>query len=152
MARKRKSKKPTTRRRRRISGIGLNAKSPLVSYGSIAAGFLLGNKINDALSNVTGSLDPKIVAAAQAIGGFLVRSKMKGTAGTVIGGILMGAGVKKAAQEFGVLNGIPVIAGYKDLRMINGLPAPVRRVAGVADGQSPSMSVIGGIENAYADR
>ena len=153
MARKRKAKK-TSPRRRRVSGVALSAKSPLVQYGAIAAGYFLGGRINDALVNVTGTLDPKIVAAAEVLGGYLIRSKLKGAAGAVAGGVLMGAGLKKGLQEFGIVSGVPVVSGYKDLRTINGLPAPVRKIAGAVPGMSPSPSVISGVDSysSYTDR
>lgn len=148
MAKRRKSAKKTSRRRR-VSGVALSAKSPVVQLGAIAAGyFFLGDKINDALSNVTGSVDPKIIAAAEVVGGFLLRKKMKGTAGQVLGGILIGAGAKKGLQEFGVLSGLPTVGNF---RTIQGLP-PVRKVAGLpGEGMSPSMQVIGAISQNYAD-
>lgn len=150
---KRKKTKKTSHRRRRVSGMALNAKSPLVAYGSIAAGYFLADKVNEALSKVTGTLDPKIVAAAEVAAGYLLKSKMKGTAGTALGGILMGAGIKQGLQAFNVVSGVPVVSGYKDLRTINGLPAPVRRIAGAAPGMSNAVSVISGIDNysAYTD-
>lgn len=150
MAKKRKSKK-TSHRRRRVSGMALSAKSLVVQFGSIAAGYLVGDKINDALSNATGTLDPKIVAAAEAVAGFLIKKNVKGTAGQIAGGILMGAGAKKALQSFGVISGLPTVGAYKPLRTVHGLPAPVRKVAGVAPGQSPSMAVIGAISDSYMD-
>lgn len=148
MAKRRKNKK--TSRRRRVSGMALSAKSPVVQLGSIAAGYLLlGDKINDALANVTGSVDPKIIAAAEVVGGFLLRKKMRGTAGQVLGGILIGAGAKKGLREFGVISGLPTVG---NLRTVQGLPSSVRKVAGVeAPGMSPSMQVIGAISQPYAD-
>lgn len=152
MAKKAKNKKKSTRRRR-VSGVALSAKSPIVQFGSIAAGYLfLGDKINTALANVTGSIDPKIIAAVEVVGGFLLKKKMKGTIGQVAGGVLIGAGAKKALQEFGVISGLPTVGGYSDLRTVNGLPAPVRKVAGLpGQGMSPSMQVIGAISNEYND-
>ena len=154
MARRRKTKKTTSHRRRRVSGVALNAKNPIVSIGSIAAGYFIGTKINDALSNVIPStIDPKIVAAAEAVAGYLIRSKVKGMPGAVVGGVLLGAGIKKGLQAFGVVSGIPVVNGYRDLRTINGLPAPVKRIAGPAQGLSTSLNVISGIDSAsgYTD-
>ncbi len=153
--RKSKAKKTSQRRRRRVSGVALSAKSPLVQYGAIAAGYFFGDKINEALAKVTGTLDPKIVAAAEVAAGYLIRTKMKGTAGTLLGGVLMGSGAKQGLKAFGVIAGVPVINGYRDLRTINGLPTPVRRVAGTnAPGLSNSMSVISGVDNysSYTDK
>lgn len=144
MARRKAKTAKRHSRRRRVSGMALSAKSPLVNYGSIAAGYFLSDKINEALSKASASLDPKIMAAIQAVGGYLVRSKVKGTAGQIAGGVLMGSGVKAGLKALGIISGIPVVNGYKDLRMIQGVP-PMRRVAGVGEGQSPSISVIGQI-------
>lgn len=151
MARRKRTQKKSSSRRRRVSGVALNAKSPLVKFGSIAAGYFLGDKINEALSKVTGTLDPKIVAAAEVAAGYLLSSKVKGLPGAAVGGLLMGAGAKKGLQAFGVISGVPVINGYRDMRTINGLPKPAPRLNGVAPGISPAASVISGIES-YTDR
>lgn len=154
MARRKKTKK-ASHRRRRVSGVALNAKSPMVTMGSIAAGYFIGDKINEMLAGVTGTLDPKIVAAAEVLAGYLIKSKVKGLPGAVAGGVLMGAGAKAGLKAFNVISGLPTINGYRDLRSINGLPAPVRRIAGpVASGMSPAVSVISGIDqySAYTDR
>lgn len=148
MARRRKhTAKKSHSRRRRVSGMALSAKSPLVNYGSIAGGYLMGDKISEALVKAIPSLDPKILAAMQAVGGFLVRKNVKGTLGQVAGGVLMGSGVKAGLKSFGIISGLPTVGGYKDLKMINGLP-PVKRIAGT-EGQVPSMQVIGAIGGTY---
>lgn len=156
MARKKTSKKKSPRRRR-VSGVALNAKNPLVNYGSMAAGYFLGDTINNALSNLTGTIDPKIVAAAQAGLGIILKMKGKGALATIGGGVLIGSGVKAGLKAFNVISGLPVVNGYKDFRTINGLPAPLRRINGpVAQGLSNSVSVISGVDNyqesAYTDR
>lgn len=154
--RKKHTHRKGTRRRRRVSGVALNAKSPIIGYGAIAAGYFLGDKINAALAKVVpSSIDPKIVAAVEAVAGYLVRSKVKGTAGQLAGGVLMGAGVKAAIAAFKpatTVAGLPTIGDYQNMRYINGVPDSVRRVAGIAQGQSQSMQVIGGIGSAYNDR
>lgn len=146
MARRKKTAKRKTGGRRRVSGVALSAKSPLVKFGSIAAGYFLGDKINDSLASATGSIDPKIIAAAEAVGGFLIQKKVKGVVGAVAGGILMGAGLKKGLTEFGVISGLPLISGYQDLRTINGLPESVQQQS-----VNNNLSVISGVESAYTD-
>jgi hypothetical protein len=47
MSRKKNSKKKSTKRRR-IGSAALSANSPIVAYAPIAAGYFLGDKINDA--------------------------------------------------------------------------------------------------------
>jgi hypothetical protein len=146
MARKKRTKK-SSQRRRRVSGVALNAKNPIVAFGPMVAGYFLGDKINEALSNVTGTLDPKIVAAAEVAGGIILKKYMKGLPGAIGGGLLIGAGAKKGLQAFGVISGLPVVNGYRDLKTINGLPAPRRINGPVAPGLSRSTSVISGVDS-----
>lgn len=143
MAKKRKKARKTTRRRR-IGGV-MNPNGPIVKFGSIGAGYFLGDKINDAVDKATGGkVDGKIVAGVMAAAGaYLAFGKGKKTvAKQVAGGVLLGAGVKKGLKEFGVLNGfdsVPVLAGYKSVPVLNGystqrtamngfnVPAPLHR-------------------------
>lgn len=149
MARRKKTKKSSPRRRR-VSGVALNAKNPLIAYGAIAAGYFMGEKVNELVEKATGTLDPKIVAAGEVVAGILLRSKMKGAVGTIAGGVLIGAGAKKGLQAFGVISGLPVVGNYR----INGLPQPRRINGPVAPGLSNAVSVISGVDeySAYTDR
>ncbi len=149
MARRKKAKKTSHKRRsRRIGALALSANSPLVNFGSIAAGYLIGDKVDDALANVTGSLDPKIKAAALAVAGFIVRKKVKGTAGKALGGIMMGAAAKMGLKEFGIISGVPVISGYRDVKALSGVPESVEPFMSRTQFNSPS--VLNGIDG-YQD-
>jgi hypothetical protein len=113
-----KKKKKTTRRRRRI-GAAMTASNPIVKYGPIALGFLLGNKINEQIDKVAGDkIDSKILAAAQGgIGALLVFKGKPSMVKSIAGGILLGSGVKRAMSAFGMGNiggygAVPVIGGY----------------------------------------
>jgi hypothetical protein len=124
MAKKKSSKRKPVRRRR-IGSMAMNANSPLVTYGSIAAGFVLGAKIDTMLTKVVpAGVDPKIVAGAEiGIGALLVYSKGKKTMlKTVTGGILLGAGIKKATTAFGIAgyNMVPAVAGYNKVPAVSG--------------------------------
>ncbi len=116
----------------------MSASSPLVTYGSIAVGFLAGDKIDEMLSKVVpATLDTKIVGAAEVgLGALLVYGKgKKSMVKTVAGGILLGAGIKKSLKAFGVISGyqmIPSVSGYSD---VNALGAPVRKMAGYIPGK-----------------
>ena len=147
MAKRKKARK--TIRRRKIGAI--NPNSPLVKYGSIAAGYFLGEKLNKQIDKVTGDkIDGKIVAAAEAgIGLFLVLSKGKKTMlKTVAGGILTGAGIKKGLTEFGVINGfmdVPVLAGYRNVPVLNGYNTAQQAINGFNVPATPlHQSVMGG--------
>jgi hypothetical protein len=150
MAYKKKSKKGakrTTRRRRRVGAVALNAKSPLVQFGSIAAGYFLGDTINPLIDKVAGTMDPKIVGAAEAgIGAALAfnllsKGKAPGALQVAAGGILMGAGAKRLLKEFGVINGfqsVPVLAGRR-MNGYNSVP-----VLGGYNTSRTAMNGIGG--------
>ncbi len=119
--RRRTSSKKATgpRRRRRVGAMALSATSPLVKWGSVAAGYFLGPKINEQIVKLVGDkVDAKIVGAAEAGIGFLLamRKGRKGMLQTVGGGVLLGAGLKQLMESFGIgaigpYGRVPVIGG-----------------------------------------
>lgn len=136
MAKRKASKKRKTTRRRRMGGIGaLNANNPLVKFGSIAAGYFLGDKINTAIDSATGDkMDGKLLAGLQTFAGLTLNGVvpvMKGKRGliaTVAGGVLAGSGLKRGLTEFGVINGfhnVPALNGWRAVPALNGYnPTP----------------------------
>lgn len=124
MAKKKSKKKPAARR---MGAMALNASNPLIMYGSIAAGFLLGDKINEAIDKAVPAdkVDPKLVAAGEVgLGALLLFRKGKKNMVTVVaGGIALGAGAKRALKSFGIISGyqmIPAVNGYQDIKAVNG--------------------------------
>lgn len=131
---RRSHKRTHTKRRRRhhrVGAMSLSAKSPVVMIGAIAAGYFLGDTLTPMIENIIPISDPatkdKVTAGAEiGIGALLLTSRKKSTLKTIAGGILAGAGVKKAAKAFGVISGygsVPVIgrrrvAGYGSLPVI----------------------------------
>lgn len=114
---KRRSKKRSSGRRRRV-GAALNPNNPLVKFGSIALGYFLGDKINQPIEKMVGTkLDGKIVAGAEVGIGFMLAFRGKKTmVKSLAGGVLIGAGAKKAMAEFGIggigpYGRVPVLAG-----------------------------------------
>lgn len=109
------------RRRHRIGAMSLNPSGPLVMYGSIAAGFLLGDKINQAIDKAIppDKVDSKLVGAGQVGLGaaylFLKKGK-KNLPLTIAAGVMLGAGAKRELKAFGLGN----IGGYSNVRAING--------------------------------
>lgn len=149
MARKRR-KPRTARRRRRIGAVSFSAGSPLVKFGSIAAGFMLSGKINQALEKVTGGkVDPKILNGVLAAGGLYFALMAKGRKSTltqVAAGLAAGAGSKGLLSEFGVINGfqdVPVLGGYQDVPVLGSYEVP-QAVNGF-NVPAPSGSVVGSI-------
>lgn len=153
MAKRKKSKKIT--RRRRIGAAGkLNANSPLVKFGSIAAGYFLGDKINEQVEKLTGDkIDGKIVAGLEVLAGLVLNKTIKMGKSTkaslplvVVGGVLAGAGIKKGLSELGVINGfynVPILNGFRSVPALNGYnPTPGANMNGF---RVPNRQVMGGI-------
>lgn len=96
-------KKKGPKRRRRV-GAALNPSSPIVKIGAVAAGYFLGDKINEQIDKVTKSkVDTKIVGAGQVgIGALLLLSKGRaGLIKSVAGGLSAGSGLKRLMAAFG---------------------------------------------------
>ena len=138
-AKRRKSAKKTTRRRRRIGAVALNANSPIVQYGSIAAGFLLGTQVDTMLSKVIpANVDGKIIAAGEVGIGYMLSFGNKGAKKllpTVAGGLMIGAGIKKAITAFGIggFQMVPAVGGY---RSVTAIGAPPKRLSGYNAGRN----------------
>ena len=148
---KRRKKARKTSRRRRIGGV-MAPGSPVLKYGSIAGGYFLGDKINDAVDKATGGkVDGKIIAGVMAAAGayltFMAKGK-KSVIKTAAGGILLGAGVKKGLKEFGVLNGfdnVPVLAGYQSVPVLSGYGTSRTSMNGFNVPQPVYKSVMGNV-------
>lgn len=138
MAKRRTKRKATTRRRgRRMGAMALNANSPLVQYGSIAAGFFLAPTINSSIDKLVGtSIDGKIVAAGQVgLGAMLAFKKRAGKGALlqkVIGGVMLGSGAKRAMAAFGIggYQSVPSVNGFENVPAVNGMPGMLPASAG----------------------
>jgi len=144
---KKKTPKTKHRRRHHIGAMALSASSPIVTYGSIALGYLLGNTVNGLINNLVPAAiatDPtkavstgKIMAAGQAgLGAALVFMKgKKTTVKTIVGGVLLGSGLKRAMTVF--KSGATTMGGYGDVPVLGAYKAPgqlgYRKVAGYGD-------------------
>lgn len=157
---KKKKKSSTKRRRHHVGALSMNASSPIVMLGSVALGYFGGTAINQALNMIipasmkTQAYTGKAVAAGQVgLGALLVLGKgKKSLIKTVAGGLLAGAGLKRAMVVFapnttdtlGGYGDIPVIGAYAPPSQINGR----RRVNGygsipVIGGYNPESSLTG---------
>lgn len=132
-----KKRKKHGRRRRRVGAFKLGGSDTGVKLLAVGAGFLLGNTVNSLIDKVlpkTADAVPVPTKSAQTmamvgeigLGGLLLLRKQGGTTGMamkVAGGILAGAGVKRALKVLGVMSGyqsVPVIgrhrmAGYQSV-------------------------------------
>jgi len=146
-------------RRRRIGAVALRSGSPVVKFGSLAAGYLLADKVQRQIEKLTGTLDPKIVNGIMAAGGlwylFMFRGK-KNPALSAVAGLAAGAGTKGLLSDFGVLSGfmsVPVVSGYGDVPAIGnyGVPSPASALNGVEGYTVPAGGVIGGVPDQFED-
>lgn len=121
------SKKKTGKKKssKKMGAVALNPNSTLVKVGVPVAGYLFADTINGAIDKMNGGkIDNKIVTGVQTLGGaLLVFKKKPGLLTTIIGGLLLGSGVKRGLKEFGVITGyqqVPVIGGYGKVPVIGG--------------------------------
>lgn len=151
---KKAAKRKTSVRRRRVGAMALDVKNPLVMFGPMVGGFLLGDKINGAID--TALPDDKVGQKAKGIGEggigaalvFLKIGKKKTPIEMIAGGVLLGAGVRRLLKEFGVIQGIggyqsvPVVAARHRSRL-NGYGA----VPVIGNGYSPNRVALNGALN-----
>lgn len=174
--------------RRHVGALGLKGKDSALKLAALAGGFFLGKAINGQIdkifvkispatgttastSNIPGSKIPSVAATVGeiGIGGLLlIRKKSPGMLGMVLqvtGGILAGAGLRRAIGSMGMMNGyqsVPVIgrhrmAGYQSVPVIGrsnmpaqlaGQPAQLQgfRVNGYTPTGSGVMGKIGAVD------
>lgn len=138
-----KRKKHHQRRRsRRVGAVSLGGKkSTGLKLLAVAGGYLLGDTINDAVDkilpkkkNADGTETPNQtlgIGAEVGLGGLLLLRKKQSMITTIGGGVLVGAGLKRALKTMGVIKGyqsVPVIgrhrmSGYQSVPVIGaGMP------------------------------
>jgi len=136
-----KRKHRSKRHHRRVGASMLNPRSPILMIGSIAAGYFLGNTINDAIdkmlptpaagaTGLSAHLPTIVMAGEIGLGGLLLLKKRKSLITTGLGGVLAGAGIHRALKSAGMVSGyqsVPVIgrrmAGYQSVPVIGRTPA-----------------------------
>lgn len=88
-----------------------------------AAGTAFANKF------IGDKVDGKILAAGEMAIGWFLPTFVKGDFVAGVGDGVFSAGGLNLLQEFGVVNGLPLIAGYRDMNAINGLPQELENMA-----------------------
>lgn len=121
-SKRRKPAKRKTSRRRRVGALALNPGSQLVQLGSVAIGYLMATSINGAIDKVVPTnVDAKLVAAGQVgLGAALVMGKKKSMIKTVAGGVMAGAGLKRALGAFGIggFRSVPAVGNFRSVPAI----------------------------------
>lgn len=183
MAKKRK--KHGRRRSRRVGAFKLGGKDTGLKLAALAGGFFLGDMINGRIDSLltkttaatattpaTTSSTPTMLATVGelGLGGLLLmRKKQPGAIGMavpVVGGLLAGAGIRRALKQLGVMTGyqsVPVIgrhrmAGYQNVPVIGRTPTPPQlagrpgqlqgyRVNGYTSAGSGVMGSVGAVDS-----
>ena len=161
--RRRRSHSVTTRRRRRsVGALALKAGSPLVKYGSMAAGYFLSDKVHEQIdkilpdSTTADTNKTKIVNGILAAGGlyFLFMSKGKKSVFVeALAGFAAGVGAKGLLMDFGILSGfrsMPVLNGFNDVPVIGNYNVPSPSLNGMGNYAVPS-GVVGSVPPEYAE-
>lgn len=173
---KKKHHKKGRHRRRRVGALSMNASSPLVMAGAIAAGYFLdsfvgiNDKIDTAITPATATsmspMYPNLVLAGElGLGGYLLLSKKKSMVKTVSGGVAVGLGIHRLLKEMKIITGYqntPVIGkrrvhGYQSTPVIGGIPGQLQgynsqgsgvlgRVPGQLQGYGSQGSGVGDVE------
>lgn len=140
---KRKKRGHKTRKRRHVGALNLRGKDTTMKLVALAAGFLIGPKLNAAIDKantatsttgvVTTKVDPTIIMVGEiGVGGLLLMRKRSNTILKLGGGVLAGAGIRRAIGKMGLMNGfqsVPVIgrhrmAGYQSVPVLGASMPP----------------------------
>lgn len=141
--RRRHTKRHTTRRR-------MGAVKGKRGSMSHIAGLIGGAVVTGVINKFVGSkLDPKILAGLEVVGGYFLPTFVKGDLMQGVGDGMIAAGGLSLLQQFGVLNGIPIIAGWRELNTVNGVEKKVTpKELSTQNSYRPSVSqVFNGIYN-----
>jgi len=153
------AKKKKHHRRKKVSGIGamLNPKSPIVMVAALAAGYFMGDTINnfadtlipDSLTTATpatattpakaatlsaDTADKILMVAEGGIGALLLLKGKPHIVKTLAGGVLAGAGLQRALISFNIVKKVsgyqhvPVLSGYQKVPVLGGTPAQLQGV------------------------
>jgi hypothetical protein len=170
MARRRGHRRHTSHRRhrRRVGALRLGGKDTTVKLLSVGAGFLLGPAINKMVDGfLPKTTDPVPVPTKNAstvaavgmvgLGGLLLMQQRSQPILKYAGGVLLGAGLKRALSVLGVIQGyqsVPVIgrhhrmAGYQSVPVIGANVVPPQlagmRTPPQLSGYIPAGSGVGG--------
>ncbi len=121
------TRRKSSPRRRRIGAVRASRRGNgmrLVGLvaGAIAPAFIGMIKING------NPIDPKIVGGASLVAGYLLPTFIKGDLAAGVGDGMIASGGVTLLKEFNVISGIPVIAGWQDMKTINGTGTQSERI------------------------
>lgn len=135
-----------TKRRGRVGKIALPKQEQVMTGLGAIGGLVVVSMINDRLSKMTTPPDPKLVAFGEVVLGFVVPQFIKNPLVTGIGYGMVGAAGLNLAKDFGMISGLPIVSGYTDMKVINGLNDTMDRYIPAGETNRPTVSqVINGV-------
>lgn len=108
------------RRRSRMGAIGRRREGIQRTLGLVGGAVLTGVINNMIPTDKLGEHGKKYIAAGEVVLGYLLPGFIKGDLFAGIGDGLIAAGGLNLLHEFGVISGIPTIAGWRELHTVNG--------------------------------
>lgn len=123
--RKATRRKKSAPRRRKMGAIGRRREGIQRTLGLVGGAVLTGVINNMIPTDKLGEHGKKYIAAGEVVLGYLLPSFIKGDLFAGIGDGLIAAGGLNLLSEFGVISGIPTIAGWRELNAVNGVPGRV---------------------------
>ncbi len=110
------------RRRSRMGAIGRRREGIQRTLGLVGGAVLTGFLNGVVPMDKLGTNGKKYIAAGEVVLGYFLPQFLKGDLFAGVGDGLIAAGGLNLLHEFGVINGIPTIAGWRELSPVNGVP------------------------------
>jgi hypothetical protein len=155
--RKTAKRKTSTRRRRRVSGIGkIDIGGSLTNVAEVGAGYIVARVLSNVALSTGIVTSLPVISGAQIAAGVLLPYVIKSKLGQNLGNGMIALGVGGLAVEMGVISGAQPVASYRingtsNLNVIGRAGAPRRRIAGTSNlqaiGGTSNLNVLGGINN-----
>ncbi|MES3018587.1 MAG: hypothetical protein V4721_12440 [Bacteroidota bacterium] len=138
-------------RRGRVGAITLPKQDEVMTGLGAIGGLVAVAMINDRFSKMTTPPDPKLIAFAEIVVGF-VGPKMLGRSNPLLTGVgygMIGAAGLNLAKDFGMISGMPIVSGYSQVKAINGISDTMQQYipAGGASTRPTVRQVITGVMN-----
>lgn len=123
MAYRKRVKRTPKKRRARVGAVRTRGLNIQKVAGLIAGAGVTALAYQMATKDATNQWIGKAVAGGSIVAGLFLPTFIKSDLFKSVGDGMIAAGGYKMLQEFDVLNGIPFVAGWKELNLING-PGP----------------------------
>ena len=139
---RRKSHKKVTHKRRHKRGSLHGVQSMAMKGVSVIAGGVAAQVLGNVIATqfATSTMKNYLVAGAPIVAGFLIPKFVKSDIGAGIGAGMIAVGGVKLFQSFGVIAGVPAIAGHKRVGLATSSSNPRGVISGLTTRQAAVMT------------